>query len=197
MEKQNGKTIPGLEKYQKELQKYQEEHDKLTLLLNVARNISRELKIDRLLMLIMDEVKKVLECDRCTVFVLDRERSELWSRVAHGEKEIRFPSNLGIAGDVATTGKVLNIPDAYSDSRFNPNIDKITGLDTLDSIKKVVTSKTKIVIITHIAGLITVELEDILDFCHANDIKVIEDSAQTLGAKYTNEYICSYVMMPV
>lgn len=130
MEKQNGKTIPGLEKYQKELQKYQEEHDKLTLLLNVARNISRELKIDRLLMLIMDEVKKVLECDRCTVFVLDREHNELWSRVAHGEKEIRFPSNIGIAGHVATTGEVLNIPDAYADSRFNPNIDKKTGYQT-------------------------------------------------------------------
>jgi hypothetical protein len=121
------KEIPDLETYQKELQKYQEEHARLTLLLNVTRNISHEIKLDRLLMLIMDEVKRVLECDRCTVFVLDREYKELWSRVAHGEEEIRFPSDIGIAGHVATTGEVLNIPDAYADTRFNPNIDKKTG----------------------------------------------------------------------
>lgn len=124
------KEIPDVETYRQELQKYREEHDKLTLLLNVTRNISRELKLDRLLMLIMDEVKNVLECDRCTVFVMDRERNELWSRVAHGEEEIRFPSNMGIAGHVATTGEVLNIPDAYADARFNPDIDKKTGYRT-------------------------------------------------------------------
>lgn len=119
-----------LEKYKEELQKYRAEHEKLTVLLNVAGNISRELKLDRLLMLIMDEVKNVLECDRCTVFILDRGHDELWSRVAHGEKEIRFPSHMGIAGHVATTGEVLNIPDAYADDRFNPNIDRKTGYKT-------------------------------------------------------------------
>lgn len=32
---------------------------------------------------------------------------------------IRFPLDKGIAGYVATTGKTLNISDAYSDDRFN------------------------------------------------------------------------------
>lgn len=32
---------------------------------------------------------------------------------------IRFPMDKGIAGYVATTGKTLNIVDAYSDNRFN------------------------------------------------------------------------------
>jgi putative methionine-R-sulfoxide reductase with GAF domain len=32
---------------------------------------------------------------------------------------IRFPMDKGIAGYVATTGKTLNITDAYSDNRFN------------------------------------------------------------------------------
>ncbi len=103
---------------------------KLELLLSVTRNISKELEIDRLLMKIMDEVKKVLDCDRCSVFILDAEKGELWSKVAHGEKEIRFPSNTGIAGHVVETGEILNIKDAYNDSRFNPNIDKKTGYKT-------------------------------------------------------------------
>lgn len=78
----------------------------------------------------MDELKNILNCDRCTVFVYDEKTDELWSRVAHGEKEIRFTSQLGIAGSVFHSGQVLSIPDAYSDSRFNPNIDKKTGYRT-------------------------------------------------------------------
>lgn len=109
---------------------YQEEHQRLTVLFNITRNISTELKLDKLLLLIMDEVRKALKADRCTVFLLDEEKSELWSKVAHGEREIRFPSNLGIAGYVATTGRVLNIPDAYADPRFNREIDKKTGYHT-------------------------------------------------------------------
>lgn len=108
----------------------QSEHERLKMLLKVAGSISQEMQLDKLLRLIMDEVKQVLQCDRCTVFVLDRERDELWSRVAHGEAEIRFPAHLGIAGAVVKTGEVINIPDAYADQRFNANIDRQTGYHT-------------------------------------------------------------------
>jgi HD-GYP domain-containing protein (c-di-GMP phosphodiesterase class II) len=108
----------------------QREHTNLKLLLKITRTISRELNLNNLLKLIMDEVKDVLQCDRCTVFVLDPEKHELWSQVAHGAKTIRFPSHMGIAGYVATSGQVLNIPNAYADNRFNPNIDKQTGYNT-------------------------------------------------------------------
>ena len=69
------------------------------------------------------------------------------------------------------------------------DIDTCTGLATLENIKKVITLNTKIVIITHISGAITNELEDILSFCHSKGIKVIEDAAQSLGAKFNNSYI--------
>jgi len=114
----------------KKLKIYQEEHQRLTVLFNITRNISTEIKLDNLLLIIMDEVRKALKADRCTVFLLDREKNELWSKVAHGERDIRFPVNLGIAGYVATTGDVLNIPDAYADPRFNQDIDKKTGYYT-------------------------------------------------------------------
>ena len=109
---------------------YQEEHRRLTVLFNITRNISTELKLDKLLRILMDEVKRALKADRCTVFLLDKHRNELWSKVAHGEREIRFPGHLGVAGYVATTGHILNIPDAYADPRFNREIDKKTGYHT-------------------------------------------------------------------
>lgn len=42
-------------------------------------------------------------------------------------KEIRFPLGTGIAGQVAMTGEVLNIKDAYADVRFNRTVDQLTG----------------------------------------------------------------------
>jgi len=120
------------EALQRELQKYRLEHERLQVLLNVTRNITTELELDRLLMRIMDEVRRVLQADRCTVFLVDQEKQELWSKVAHGleENELRFPISKGLAGYVATTGEVVNIPDCYSDPRFNPEIDRKTGYHT-------------------------------------------------------------------
>ncbi len=36
----------------------------------------------------------------------------------------RFPIGKGIAGFVAKTGEVLNVPNVYDDDRFNPAIDE-------------------------------------------------------------------------
>jgi phosphoserine phosphatase len=69
------------------------------------------------------------------VFLLDREKGELFSRTATGldaspAAEIRFPVGRGIAGEVARTGTPVNIPDAYADPRFNPEFDRRSGFRT-------------------------------------------------------------------
>ncbi len=114
-----------------DLESLQFENQRLHSLLDVTQTLSSVIDLDTLLFKIMDVVKINLEADRCTVFLLDKKRNELWSKVAMGVKtEIRFPANKGIAGFVATSGEVLNIPDAYADYRFNPEIDKKTGYKT-------------------------------------------------------------------
>ncbi|MDW7680119.1 MAG: HD domain-containing phosphohydrolase [bacterium] len=127
---QRGEELDSKQIFEKRLNLYKEEHQRLTTLLNVTRNISKEIELTKLLITIMDEVKRALKADRCTVFLIDRDKKELWSKVAHGEKDIRFPLHLGIAGHVAITGEVLNIPNAYADIRFNAEIDKQTGYRT-------------------------------------------------------------------
>ena len=110
----------------------EEGRDPMMALLKVGRTMAVEGDIDKLLNIITQEIKLTLNADRCTVFILDKEKNELWSKVALGidTKEIRFPANLGLAGYVAQTGETVNIKDAYSDSRFNPNIDLKTGYHT-------------------------------------------------------------------
>ncbi|MDP7035560.1 MAG: GAF domain-containing protein [Planctomycetota bacterium] len=101
-------------------------------LLAVTTAVSRELNLKPLLTMIMNSVTQILDADRSTLFLHEPRTDELWSEVAQGidRGEIRFPSHLGIAGSVFSTGKTINIPDAYADPRFNPEIDQKTGYRT-------------------------------------------------------------------
>merc|ERR1719238_2112019 len=80
----------------------------------------------------MQGAKKLLKADRSSLFLIDEERNELYSKVADdtGGKEIRFPIGRGIAGTVASTGAAEIINDAYSDERFNREVDKQLGYRT-------------------------------------------------------------------
>ncbi|MFL5312587.1 MAG: GAF domain-containing protein, partial [Myxococcales bacterium] len=110
----------------------QERVRKLGGILDVAKALVAERDLDRLLKLIVLAASRVVEADRCSLFLVDRERNELWSKVAQGvgTREIRFPMGKGIAGTVAQTNVPVNIPEAYADPRFNAGVDKETGYRT-------------------------------------------------------------------
>lgn len=119
------------DKLKRQIDKLKEERERLYALLNITKNLSAEINLKKLLIKIMEEVRKILNADRCTVFLYDENTNELWSKVAIGlDDEIRFQADKGIAGHVWKTGEVVNIPDAYKDTRFNPEVDKKTGYKT-------------------------------------------------------------------
>ena len=80
------------------------------------------------------KIVEVLEAERGTLFLLDRLRGELWSKVATSADgpmfEIRISSDSGIAGTVASSGETINIPDAYEDPRFDRSVDEASGFRT-------------------------------------------------------------------
>jgi HD-GYP domain-containing protein (c-di-GMP phosphodiesterase class II) len=113
-------TDPSLTPLQSALRRL----DKLNSLLDVTKAMTAVRDLDTLLPLILREATRVVEADRCSLFILDRERGELWSRIAQGTaQEIRVPVTSGVVGAVATTGASINIKDAYQDERFNRSFD--------------------------------------------------------------------------
>lgn len=106
--------------------------DPLIALLKIGQTVAAETDIDVLLKVIAEETKAAIQADRCTVFLYDKKTDELWSKVALGmdSQEIRFPASKGLAGHVVKTGETINIKDAYSDNRFNKEIDLQTGYTT-------------------------------------------------------------------
>uniref|UniRef100_A0AAY4EMJ2 Phosphodiesterase n=1 Tax=Denticeps clupeoides TaxID=299321 RepID=A0AAY4EMJ2_9TELE len=106
-------------------------------LLQVAKNLFTHLDdVSMLLQEIIIEARNLSNAEICSVFLLDRLSHELVAKVFDGgvvneeEKEFRIPADQGIAGHVATTGKILNIKDAYSHPLFYRGVDDSTGFRT-------------------------------------------------------------------
>ncbi len=74
---------------------------------------------------------QLLNAERSSLFLVDGGFLEL--KVAEDMEKmgrIRIPVGSGIAGAVAQTGQSIRIEDAYSDPRFNQDVDKQTGYYT-------------------------------------------------------------------
>jgi HD-GYP domain-containing protein (c-di-GMP phosphodiesterase class II) len=107
---------------------------KIKQLFQVAEKINREKDFKKIIPLLADLAKELLEVHRMSLFLVDKENQRLYTILAHGVDKIEVPWGTGIVGYVAQHGESLIIPDAYEDPRFNPEVDKKTGYRTFNII---------------------------------------------------------------
>jgi HD-GYP domain-containing protein (c-di-GMP phosphodiesterase class II) len=143
--------------------------DPLVALVKIGQTVSAERDVDVLLRVIAEETKSAIQADRCTVFLYDKDRNELWSKVALGieNSELRFSADKGLAAHCVKTGETINIKDAYNDSRFNPDVDKSTGYKTKTILCMPIKNlQQKIIgafqVLNKLDGYFTTEDEDLL-----------------------------------
>ncbi len=101
------------------------------LLLALGELVKDPVSAERLLHRIVDVMAEMIDADRGTIFWLDESDEALVSVVAHLPEleEIRVPLGEGVAGRVARTGSLMNIP--YRDEAdFWSEIDQKTGYTT-------------------------------------------------------------------
>jgi len=104
--------------------------DKLEVLLKTAPKITREKNLNNLIQILSNLAKDIIEVDRCSLFLIDEQKKELYTIFAHGLKEIRIPITSGIAGYIAKTGKPYVTENAYKSKFFNPEVDRLSGYRT-------------------------------------------------------------------
>jgi len=106
--------------------------NRLSLLVDLASLLTREVDFDALLTTACERVAEALAAERATIWLVDAEHGDLVSRVALLPElpALRLPLERGIAGWVARTGDCVRIADAASDPRFDPSVDKATGYTT-------------------------------------------------------------------
>lgn len=95
-----------------------------------------KLDLEETLKNVIDEARKLINADRGTLWLLDNERNDLWTKIQMADgilKEIRIPASIGFAGQVATTGTPLIIScDLYDhpNSETSKQVDQKTGYRT-------------------------------------------------------------------
>ena len=109
--------------------------DKVALILMKLSHLSVQKDREAYLRGLVDLCSQAVDSERCTVYIVDQARNELWARVAQRTTtEIRLPLGKGLAGQAAVSGETINVPDAYADPRFDRNVDLRTGFRTLNML---------------------------------------------------------------
>lgn len=110
--------------------------DNLSKLVEINGIINSTLNINKLLSIIMEMIKNIMNTEASSLLLYDEDMEELVFKVALGEagdelsEKYRVKLGQGIAGWVAFHKEDTIVNDVYSDERFDPMYDKSTGFRT-------------------------------------------------------------------
>lgn len=108
------------------------QNKRLSVLFEISKSINCIKDFDEMLKHIIEVAANSLSAERATLFIVDKEKKELWSKSGIGihQKEIRIPIDTGIAGEVAQNNEYQIIDNPYAHPKFNQKVDRITGYRT-------------------------------------------------------------------
>jgi len=86
--------------------------------------------IDDTLPAISEEVKAIINTERCSIFIVDHTTDMLWTKLSDGIGRIAIDINSGIVGVTATTEQSVIVNNPYEDARFLSKIDEKSGFVT-------------------------------------------------------------------
>ena len=118
---------------QLELAQTAERHiTRLKSTLELARTFAGESETQNLLNKLAEEAVRLLGCERASIFLWDRDQRQLIACPALGVEGGRLwiPDNKGIVGEVVQSQRVVQVDDAYADTRFDQSVDRKTGFKT-------------------------------------------------------------------
>jgi GAF domain-containing protein len=90
--------------------------------------------MENVLQLISDEAKSLVDAERCSIFIVDKEDKILWTKLSDGIGRIVIGLDAGIVGATYEKKAPQIVNDPYEDERFLPNIDKKSGYKTKNMI---------------------------------------------------------------
>ena len=127
--------ISGMDEasFRRTLQDLTQESQRFLQAIGRAEDEAYRSMLEQSLRVFTRRVGDLLDAERASLFLVDREKQQLVLQVAQDAPQpgaIRIPLASGIAGAAATTGKTVRVADAYADPRFNPEVDRATNFHT-------------------------------------------------------------------
>lgn len=110
--------------------------NELQKIIHAAELVNSNLSLNEVLKNIVSVALELTNADRGTLYLVDKNKDEIWSLVATGNDtlEIRLKIGDGLAGYAARHGQTINIKDVKTDSRFNSAYDNSSGYHTISMI---------------------------------------------------------------
>lgn len=105
-----------------------------TKIAEFGRKLLSRPAIEEAIPIISAYAKELLEADRCSVFIYNKQKDCLWTVLADGVETIRIASDEGIAGASFQEKRALIVNTPYEDERFSQKVDKETGYVTKNII---------------------------------------------------------------
>jgi len=102
----------------------------LDRVLGVTRALAAPFDLLTMLAEVVRAAKQVLQASGGSVWLYDAAADELILEVATDMEPIRVPAGTGLVGTCARERRIINVPDCYSDPRFNPEVDRQSGFHT-------------------------------------------------------------------
>lgn len=100
-------------------------------ILQYGSRIAQERDVENLLALNADVARDLLDAERCSIWLIDQESNQLWTKVAHDVGPLRIPLGHGLVGASIREGAPILVNDASLDDRFSRVIDGQVGYRTL------------------------------------------------------------------
>ena len=105
---------------------------------NQIADFGRELmsldSMENVIELIGAEAKRLVNAERCSIFIVDNESHMLWTKLSDGIGRIVIGLDSGIVGDTYAKKEPQVVNTPYDDARFLPHIDKKSGYVTRNMI---------------------------------------------------------------
>jgi adenylate cyclase len=121
----------GEEDFKEMLESVTAEAEEFLNVMDMSNDRGFESMLEQVLEAFTLKIGQFLHAEKASLWLLDEERGELWSKVFGGERHTaRVPMGAGIVGRVFETGQLLNVPDAYAEPLFNRGVDEETGFRT-------------------------------------------------------------------
>ncbi|GIX66402.1 cAMP-specific phosphodiesterase, putative [Babesia caballi] len=73
--------------------------------------------------------RKLIQAERCTVYIVDRSHDQLWSISSDDGSQVVVPLSRGCASACVANGEVIVIENACEDARFEPEFDSRAGVE--------------------------------------------------------------------
>ena len=104
------------------------------VIFDYAAKIGAAQDLDALLVLNAGMARGLVGADRCSIWLLDTKNSRLWTKVAHGVRELQIPIGQGLVGAAVARDETILVNDASGDERFLRSVDIGTGYVTKSAL---------------------------------------------------------------